>query len=129
MRRRPKVLLSCARRTPERGVRVAARGGHVGRRSGFARILLGGLLCVLVCGGCGRPATKEDCELIIDRNVELQMKQMQITEPSAVEKRKTEIRSTMNDELKGCIGKRVTDGMMSCVRKAQTADEIDQCLR
>jgi hypothetical protein len=78
---------------------------------------------------CGRPATQEDCELIIDRNVELQMKQMQITDQAAVDKRKAEIRSAMSSELKGCVGKRVTDGMMICVKKAQTADEIDQCLR
>ncbi len=78
---------------------------------------------------CGRPATQQDCELIIDRNVELQMKQMQITDSAAIEKRKSEIRQTMADQLKGCVGKRVTDKMMACVKKAETADEIDQCLR
>lgn len=86
---------------------------------------------VLLLGvaACGRPATREDCELIIDRNVELQMKQMQITDQPSIDKRKAEIRATMSDQLNGCIGKRVTDKMMNCVKKAQTADEIDQCLR
>lgn len=84
---------------------------------------------LVLAAACGRPATEKDCELIIDRNVELQMKQMQITDPAAIEKRKAEIRSQLGDQLKGCVGKRVTDGMMSCVQKAQTADEIDPCLR
>ena len=84
---------------------------------------------VLVLWACGRPATREDCELIIDRNVELQMKQMQITDPALVEKRKAEIRATMSDQLKGCVGKRVTDKTMTCVKTAASAEEIDQCLR
>jgi hypothetical protein len=98
------------------------------RRSSLPLLLSSGMALALVAA-CGRPATKEDCELIIDRNVELQMKQMQITDPAAIDKRKSEIRAAMSDQLKGCVGKRVTDGMMACVRKAATADEIDQCLR
>ena len=84
---------------------------------------------VLVSVACGRPATREDCELIIDKNVELEMKQMKIDDPVAIEKRKTEIRATMEGQLKGCIGKRVTDGMMKCVRNAKSTDEIDGCMR
>ena len=91
--------------------------------------LLGGMAVSAVLAACGRPATQQDCELIIDRNVELQMKQMQITDPATIEKRKNEIRQQMGDQLKGCVGKRVTNGMMACVKQAQSADEIDQCLR
>jgi hypothetical protein len=87
------------------------------------------VVLALAMAGCGRPATREDCELIIDKNVELEMKQMKIEDPTAIEKRKTEIRATMEGQLKGCIGKRVTDGMMKCVRNAKTTDEIDGCMR
>jgi hypothetical protein len=98
------------------------------RTVGIANVVLVGMAAVLACA-CGRPATREDCELIIDRNVELQMKQMQITEQALIDKRKAEIRASMSDQLKGCVGKRVTDKMMACVRTAASADEIDQCLR
>jgi hypothetical protein len=84
---------------------------------------------LVVLSACGRPATREDCELIVDKNVELEMRQMKIDEPAAIEKRKTEIRGAMEGQLKGCIGKRVTDGMMKCVRNAKTTDEIDGCMR
>lgn len=87
------------------------------------------LFFALGATACGRPATQGDCELIIDRNVELQMKEMKIDDPAAIEKRKAEIRQSMADQLKGCVGKRVSDKMMSCVRTAKTPDEIDQCLR
>jgi hypothetical protein len=83
----------------------------------------------LVLGACGRPATRADCELIIDKNVELEMKQMKIDDPVAIDKRKAEIRATMEGQLKGCVGKRVTDGMMKCVNGAKTIDEIDGCMR
>jgi hypothetical protein len=35
----------------------------------------------------------------------------------------------MKDELKDCVGRRLTDGMMRCVREANTADEITKCIR
>lgn len=57
------------------------------------------------------------------------MKQMNITDPAAIAKRKDEIRGEFKDTLKDCVGKRVTDGMLACVRTAQTADEIDKCMR
>ena len=34
-----------------------------------------------------------------------------------------------SNTLKDCVGKRITDGMMACVKTAQTADQIDKCLR
>jgi len=92
------------------------------KRAGAAAI-------VVLLVACGRPATREDCELIIDKNVELEMKQMKIEDRTAIEKRKAEIRTTMEGQLKGCIGKRVTDGMMKCVRNAKTTDEIVGCMR
>ncbi len=85
-----------------------------------------GLLVVLGTG-CGRKATAADCDLIIDRNVELQLKAMNVTEPATVDKRKTEMREAMKGEMGECVGKRITSGMLACVRGAQSTDEIDKC--
>lgn len=79
--------------------------------------------------GCGRKATREDCELVVDRNVELQLKQLGVVDPSTVGKRKDEMRASMKDDIDKCIGKRVTDGMMQCVKSAESAERIDKCLR
>src|SRR5665213_2064489 len=79
--------------------------------------------------GCGRKATEADCELIIDRNVEVQMKAMHIDDAPTITKKQDELRAQMKDDLKYCEGRRVTDKMMSCVRGAQTGDEITECLR
>lgn len=84
--------------------------------------------CVLLLG-CGRPATEADCQLIIDRNVEVQMKAMKLEDRDLIAKKQQELRTAMKDELKDCVGRRVTDSMMRCVKSADTAEEITKCIR
>jgi hypothetical protein len=79
--------------------------------------------------GCGHKATEADCNFILDRNVEVQMKSMHISDPVAIDKRKQEIQSELKGELQGCVGKRITDGTLACVARAQTAVDIDGCMR
>ena len=40
-----------------------------------------------------------------------------------------DLRGEMKGELQSCVGRRVTDGIMDCVRVAKTTDEISQCMR
>jgi hypothetical protein len=87
------------------------------------------LALVLAVVGCGRKATREDCEAVVDRNVELQLKALGVTDPALVGKRRDEMRTSMREDIDKCIGKRVTDSMMSCVKTAETTEKIDKCLR
>jgi hypothetical protein len=84
---------------------------------------------VVTAVGCGHKASDADCEFILDRNVEVQMKAMHIADPVAVDKRKQEIHAELKNQLAGCVGKRITDAMLACVARAQTAEEIDECMR
>jgi hypothetical protein len=91
-------------------------------------------MLLLACVGpvltaCGHKASDADCAFILDRNVEVQMKAMHITDPVAIDKRKQEIQAELKGQLQGCIGKRITDGMLACVARAQTAEAIDECMR
>jgi len=79
--------------------------------------------------GCGRKATREDCETVVDRNVEVKLRADGVADPSTIAKRKDELRSSLKDDIDKCVGKRITDGMMACVKKAETPDQIDKCLR
>jgi hypothetical protein len=79
--------------------------------------------------GCGRRATTEDCQLIVDRSVELQMKEMSDTDPAAIQKREAQVRSELDGEIKSCESRRVTDKTMACVNAAKTTMELDACLR
>ena len=46
-----------------------------------------------------------------------------------VSREREEMRAAMRDDIDKCVGKRVTDANMTCVRNAETADKIDKCLR
>jgi hypothetical protein len=94
-----------------------------------ARAVALGLVLAPILVGCGRKATHEDCEVVVDKNVELQLKALGVTDPAIVSKRREEMRAAMRDDIDKCVGKRVTDGMMACVKNAETADKIDKCLR
>ena len=84
---------------------------------------------LLLLSGCGHKATREDCEVVVDRNVELQLKALGVTDPATIAKRRDEMRSSMKEDIDKCVGKRVTDGNMACVKSAETAEKIDKCLR
>ena len=92
-------------------------------------IAITALLSLAFLPGCGRKATRADCETVVDRNVEVKLVADGVTDPSTIAKRKDELRSSLKDDIDKCVGKRITDGMMECVKKAQTPDQIDKCLR
>src|SRR5688572_29487456 len=96
--------------------------------SRLALVVLASLL-LPVATGCGRPATEADCQLIIDRNVEVQMKAMKLEDRDLITKKQQELRTSMKEELKDCVGRRVTDAMMRCVKEAATAEDITKCIR
>ena len=92
---------------------------------GFRLLLVTSLMVM----GCGRKATREDCEMIVDRNIEVKLRADGVTDPAVIQKRKDEIRPTLKEDIDKCVGKRVTDSMMTCVKTAETAEQIDKCLR
>jgi hypothetical protein len=106
---------------------------HPSRTSRFAAAATTGAfaLGVAFLAACGHKATAADCQIIVDRNVEVEMMKLHITDPTAIAKKKEEEKNDPKTkaDLDGCIGKRITDGMMNCVKNAQTGDEIDQCIR
>jgi hypothetical protein len=90
--------------------------------------LLVGLVVLLA--GCGRRATHADCQLIVDRSVELQMRGANETDPRAIAKREAEVRAELDGEIGSCEReRRVTDKMMGCVQSASTTAELETCLK
>jgi hypothetical protein len=88
------------------------------------------LLVALVITGCGRRATHADCQLIVDRSVELQMRGANETDPKAIAKREESVRAELDGEIITCEReRRVTDNMMACVQSASTTAELEKCLK
>ena len=85
--------------------------------------------------GCGHEATESDCQLIADRIVELELRAQNVTDAAEIQRRRNDtlgLGSETNRKalLEGCVGRRVSDGALACVRSATTATEItDQCLQ
>jgi hypothetical protein len=77
---------------------------------------------------CGRPATEAECKRVVEKNVEVQMRKMNMGDPASIDKEKARILASMGPELQKCIGRKVSDGMMKCVDSAQTPEDIEKCL-
>jgi len=79
---------------------------------------------LLVCGvGCGRPATREECDEIVVRIAELELKARGIAGNSADEVRATK-EALEKTTLRDCVGRRISEKAMSCVRSATSTQQI-----
>jgi hypothetical protein len=89
-----------------------------------ASILLGALTA------CGRPATEAECDEIVGRIAELELRESKGADPDDVKRQVAETKQAFRDKTRAhCVGKRVTPYALKCVRSAQTAEEIVQkCL-
>jgi hypothetical protein len=82
-------------------------------------------------GACGHPATQQECEEILDKVVELELKGQYVNDPATLEQRKKTAREAKaKDLLPRCTGRKITTQAMACIRQARSYDEIDnRCLR
>jgi hypothetical protein len=82
--------------------------------------------------GCGHPATEKECQEIADKVTELELAASPVGRDPETRKEQLErTRSWVKEsQLKSCVGRRITDGAMKCVRAATKAQEItDSCFR
>src|SRR5690606_8969646 len=76
------------------------------------------MMCLVVTPGCGRPATEAECREILRRTAELELKD-RLNDPALIQAELKEIEDSMHDPmLEKCVGKRITEGAMTCVREA-----------
>ncbi|HEU4537337.1 MAG TPA: hypothetical protein VFS00_24625 [Polyangiaceae bacterium] len=98
-------------------------------RFAFAHLALAGVACALVA--CGHPATEAECDEIFNKVVELELSGQKVNNPDIVSKRSAEAREARGAALRQrCLGRRLTDKAMSCVRGATSYDQIEnECFR
>lgn len=85
-------------------------------------------LAVVVLAGCGHPATEKECEEIVERVAKLELQAAQANPETVAEEVKIAKESFKKDMRQRCVGRRVTDAAMECVRKATSAKQIeDEC--
>lgn len=79
----------------------------------------------LLLSSCGKPASAEDCEKIVERITELKLAEAKISDPAQVATTVTKTKQTFQAQtMEQCVGRRITDKALACVRSAATAEEI-----
>lgn len=88
------------------------------------------ILAALSSSACGRPATEGECKEILRRTAELEMKG-RLGNKALIAQEIDAIAASMREQMmKKCVGKRITDDAMKCVRAAKTAEELsEECFR
>lgn len=82
-----------------------------------------GVLLLVALVSCGRPATEKECDEIVARITELELKARGIAGNNAEEIKETKA-ALRKDTLRGCVGRRISDKALVCVRSAKTAQQI-----
>jgi hypothetical protein len=104
----------------------------VGRQGDMQTAVLPWILvsCALAAScSFGHPASREECEELFTRNAEIELRSQNIQDKAVIEKRTADARAAKGAEFQAqCMGKRITDAALGCVRKARTAIEFDKCL-
>ena len=85
-------------------------------------------LSLAAVAGCGHPASREGCEAIFTRSAAVELRAQSITDEEIIAERTATAREKAEDVIQSCIGRRITDGAIECLRVASTSDEIDRCL-
>jgi hypothetical protein len=88
------------------------------------------ILLPLVVLGCGHPATERECNEIVERITVLELSAMDAS-AETVEKEVSLAKEAMRREShKRCVGRRITEKAMACVRGAKSAKQIEEeCFR
>jgi hypothetical protein len=97
-------------------------------RPALALLLVALLSLAPACSG--RRATAEDCARILDRIVELELRERGYRDPVLLERKRRQLRAALGAELEQCRGQRLRAGALECVKRATGAEEIShRCLR
>jgi hypothetical protein len=91
-----------------------------------------GLLGLAVSGmvGCGHPATERECEEIVERIALLELGGLDAGQNVVAEEVKNAKEAFRKEMRRKCVGRRITNAAMDCVRKATASRQIeDECFR
>lgn len=82
------------------------------------------LSLLTLAAACGRPASEEDCKEILHIAAELELKQ-RLGNAELIESEIKELEKSMHGAMmKKCVGKRISDESLTCMRSAKTPDDL-----
>jgi uncharacterized protein YoaH (UPF0181 family) len=91
-----------------------------------------GLLGLALSGlvSCGHPATERECEEIVERIALLELGGLDAGQNVVAEEVRNAKEAFRKEMRRKCVGRRITNAAMDCVRKATASRQIeDECFR
>jgi hypothetical protein len=89
-----------------------------------------GLSALLATGCVLERATAEQCQEILDRIVDLELRERGFRDPALERRKRDEMHRLLAPDLRRCHGRPLPRSAMECVRKAQSNEELSHtCLR
>lgn len=86
-------------------------------------------LAVGLLAGCGHPATREECVIILDKSAELKLREQELDNAAVFDERLKSFKETRGEELlQKCIGRSITKSAIECVQRADSQNAVDRCL-
>lgn len=78
---------------------------------------------------CGRPATVEDCEQIVARIAELELKEVEVSDQAEMRQQIQGAQAAFKDRLlTDCVGRRLRQSTLDCLKRATTAETaVKEC--
>lgn len=81
-------------------------------------------LSAALAWGCGRPATEQECQEILRQAAELELRE-RLGNDELIESEVKAIEASMHESMmQKCVGKRITEGALACIRQAKTVDQL-----
>jgi hypothetical protein len=75
--------------------------------------------------GCGRPATVSDCERIISRVAELELKEVEVSDQEVVKSQIEGTQAAFRERMMSdCVGRRLRQSSLDCVNRATSATQV-----
>ncbi|MCH2109728.1 MAG: hypothetical protein MK135_10380, partial [Polyangiaceae bacterium] len=75
--------------------------------------------------GCGRPATEEECREILRKSARFELEEQLGKDSTLIDAELKTIEEELNGSLlEQCVGKRIRESELACIRNAQTAKEL-----
>ena len=98
------------------------------RVPGAVRLLT--IVLAFGAGACGHRAPEKECQEIVERVARLELERAKVGPATMASELKLAKESFQKDIGRRCVGRRITDEAMTCVRGAKTSQEIeDVCFR
>lgn len=84
-------------------------------------------MAALVLSGCGHPASPAECELIVERIARLELEKRGLDEKAVADEIESTKQAMRDRTMKECVGRRITDKALRCVRDAKRSEQVEGC--